>query len=213
MSLSNERDEEAGVTEADERLAPFTVSRLLASGGTANGGYLTLAVASSAGEPEVTAVGLCWHRAPSPVARAGLSAGGAANLPAVSPVRVFVAMSFREEEEPALVDYWQAMLRAAEQANREFSLMRLDYVAGDYEIVDRIYREIDAADLVIADFTLSSSNVYLELGYARGRGKRVIQTCRDDTRLEFDIRGRRTLRYRNATSLEEKLLRELDALH
>jgi nucleoside 2-deoxyribosyltransferase len=120
-------------------------------------------------------------------------------------------MSFREEEEPALVDYWQAMLRAADKARREFSLIRLDQVEGDYEIVDQIYKEIDAAHMVIADLTLSPHNVYLEIGYARGRGKRVIQTCRDDTQLEFDVRGRRTLIYRNATILEEKLLGELDA--
>jgi hypothetical protein len=121
-------------------------------------------------------------------------------------------MSFREEEEPALVDYWQAMLRAAERACREFKLIRLDEVEGDYDIVDRIYKEIDASHMVIADLTLSPPNVYLEIGYARGREKQVIQTCRYDTRLEFDVRGRRTLTYRNATTLEHKLLQELNAL-
>ena len=75
-----------------------------------------------------------------------------------------------------------------------------------------IYKEIDSAQLVIADLTLSPPNVYLELGYARGRRKRVIQTCRSDTKLEFDVRGRRTLIFRNATMLEHILLRELDAL-
>ena len=121
-------------------------------------------------------------------------------------------MSFREEEEPALVDYWQAMLRAAEQARREFSLIRVDQVEGDYDIVDQIFKEIDAAHMVIADLTLSPPNVYLEIGYARGRGKQVVQICRYDTQLEFDVRGRRTLIYRNATTLEHKLLRELDTL-
>ena len=91
-------------------------------------------------------------------------------------------------------------------------MMRLDQAEGDYEIADRIYREIDAAYLVIADLTLSSPNVYLEIGYARGRRKHVIQTCRSDTELEFDVRNRRTLIYRNATTLEHKLLRELNAL-
>jgi hypothetical protein len=121
-------------------------------------------------------------------------------------------MSFRERDEPTLVDYWHAMLRAADSARRAFNLVRLNEIDGDYEIVDRIYREIDAAHLVIADLTLSSANVYLELGYARGRQKRVIQTCRSGTRLEFDVRNRRTLVYQNATMLEQKLLQELDAV-
>jgi hypothetical protein len=129
-----------------------------------------------------------------------------------SVIRVFVAMSFRQREEPTLVDYWHAMQRAAKRARREFNLVRLDEVDGDYDIVDRIYREIDTAHLVIADLTLSSANVYLEIGYARGRQKRVIQTCRSDTRLEFDVRNWRTLVYQNATMLEHKLLRELDAV-
>jgi len=128
------------------------------------------------------------------------------------PVRVFVAMSFRELAEPTLVDYWHAMLRAAKRARREFNLVRLNEIDGDYEIVDRMYREIDAAQLVIADLTLSPANVYLELGYARGRQKRVVQMCHSGTRLEFDVRNRRTLIYQNATMLEDKLLRELDAM-
>ena len=131
--------------------------------------------------------------------------------PGSSPIRIFVAMSFREHDAPTLVDYWHAMLRAAERARGAFNLVRLDEIDGDYEIVDRIYSEIDAAQLVIADLTLSSANVYLEIGYARGRRKRVIQTCRSGTRLEFDVRKRRTLIYQNATMLEQKLLHELDA--
>ncbi len=44
-----------------------------------------------------------------------------------------------------------------------------------------------------------------------GPGKRVIQTCHEDTQLEFDIRGRRTLIYTNATMLEEGLLQRMNA--
>jgi hypothetical protein len=127
------------------------------------------------------------------------------------PIRVFVAMAFHEDE-PTLADYWHAMLRAAAGARRPLELIRPSGIDGDYEIADRIYKEIDSADLVIADLTLSSANVYLELGYARGRRKQVIQTCRSDTRLEFDVRNRRTLIYQNAAMLEHKLLQELNAL-
>jgi hypothetical protein len=189
--------------------------------GQVDNGWLAWAVVESADEPVVTAEGAYWRRASNRAHRAELPSQGLivrdpsasyASLPDEGPIRVFVAMSFREEEEPALVDYWQAMLRAAKQARREFKLIRLDEVEGDYDIVDRIYKEIDAAHIVIADLTLSPSNVYREIGYARGREKQIIQTYRYDTRLESDVRGRRTLTYRNATTLEHKLLRELDAL-
>jgi nucleoside 2-deoxyribosyltransferase len=189
--------------------------------GRVGDGWLAWAVVEAADEPAVTAEGTYWRRASNLVRSAELplqrliaadQPTSAESLPRSGPIQIFVAMSFREEEEPSLVDYWQAMLRAAEKARREFNLIRLDQVEGDYEIVDRIYKEIDAAHLIIADLTFSPPNVYLEIGYARGRGKQVIQTCRHDTQLEFDVRGRRTLIYRNATTLEQKLLRELDAL-
>jgi nucleoside 2-deoxyribosyltransferase len=184
-------------------------------------GWLVWIVVDSASEPIPTAEGIYWQRASGRVLNAELPAQGvladtASNsvrsLTGPGAIRVFVAMSFREEEEPALVDYWHAMLRAAEKSRREFNLIRMDNAEGDYDIVERMYAEIDGADLVIADLTLSPANVYLEIGYARGKGKPVIQTCRHDTSLEFDVRGRRTLIYRNATTLEEKLLREMDAL-
>ena len=128
-------------------------------------------------------------------------------------VVVFVAMSFRGEEEPALVDYFRAMERAANATELPIKLVRVDLVEGDYEISQRIMDEIDKADAVIADFTLNSSNVYFELGYARGKKRRIIQTARKGTHLEFNTRNWRTVFYRNATELEEKLGPELKAAY
>jgi hypothetical protein len=122
---------------------------------------------------------------------------------------VFVAMSFREEEDPSLVDYYRAMERAIAFTGLPVTLQRIDLVEGDYEISQEIMTQIDRADIVISDFTLNSPNVYFELGYARGRKKRVIQTARKGTVLEFDVRSWRTLMYRNATELEEKLVQEI----
>jgi nucleoside 2-deoxyribosyltransferase len=78
-----------------------------------------------------------------------------------------------------------------------------------YEISQQIMNEIDQADIVISDFTLNARNVYFELGYARGKGCRIIQTARKGTILEFDIRNWRTLFYRNATELEERFIPEI----
>jgi len=117
----------------------------------------------------------------------------------------FVAMSFRTEEEPALEDYWHAMNRAAAATRLDMHLERIDLREGDYEISTEIMKRIVAADFVIADFTLSPQNVYFEAGFARGSGKRLIQTARQGTTLEFDTRNWRTILYRNATELEAKL--------
>lgn len=124
-------------------------------------------------------------------------------------ISAFVAMSFRDEEEPALIDYFKAMKRAINSINLPIKIKRVDLVEGDYEISHKIMTEIDESDIVIADFTLNSSNVYFEVGYARASKRRIIQTARNDTVLEFDIRNWRTLFYRNATEIEERLMPEL----
>jgi hypothetical protein len=136
----------------------------------------------------------------------GRGAGG--DGPPPEKVVVFVAMSFREEEEPALVDYYEAMKRAAKATDYPIELDRIDE-PGDFEISQEIMDRIQAADIVIADFTLSPPNVYFEAGFARGCPKRIIQLARKETHLEFDVRNWHTLFYRNATELEAKLMPEL----
>ena len=121
-------------------------------------------------------------------------------------VNVFVAMSFRVEEEPALVDYFEAMKRAVREAQVPINLMRIDLLEGDYEISQKIMDKISESDFVLADFTLNPSNVYFEVGNARGSGKTVIQMARSGTLLEFDTRNWRTIFYKNATELEKELI-------
>ena len=121
-------------------------------------------------------------------------------------VNVFVAMSFRVEEEPALVDYFEAMKRAVREAQVPINLMRIDLLDGDYEISQKIMDKISESDFVLTDFTLNSRNVYFEVGNARGSGKTVIQTARSGTLLEFDTRNWRTIFYKNATELEKELI-------
>jgi len=104
------------------------------------------------------------------------------------------------------------MERAANRSVTNPKLIRIDLVEGDFEISQEIMNQIDASDAVLADFTLSPANVYFELGYARGKDKDIIQTARVGTPLEFDVRNWKTLFYKNATELEELLLRAFDAL-
>jgi hypothetical protein len=123
----------------------------------------------------------------------------------------FLAMSFRDEQEPSLVDYYEAIKRAVQRVTVPIELHRMDLIEGDYDISQGLMDAIEQADLIIGDFTLSPANVYFEVGYARGCKKHIIQTARKGTVLEFDIRNWRTLLYRNATELEAKLVLELDA--
>lgn len=127
-------------------------------------------------------------------------------------LRLFVAMSFAFEEEPALVDYFEAIRRAVARLRRRIDIRRVDLERGDYEISQAVMDIIAESDIVLADFTRSPQNVYFEAGFARGCGKPVIQTARTGTSLHFDVRTWRTTFFRNATELEEKLVGELNAI-
>jgi nucleoside 2-deoxyribosyltransferase len=169
--------------------------------------------------PVITASGKLFRRDQSNnvIDEHGFNAFGAAllegtPLPNPGRIKMFVAMSFRTEEEPALVDYYGAMKRAADRSRQDIDFVRIDICEGDYEISQEVMRQIDAVDAVLCDFTLSPHNVYFEAGYARGRGKTIVQTARARTDLEFDVRNWRTLFYKNATELEESLVRAFDAL-
>ena len=120
-------------------------------------------------------------------------------------LQVFIAMSFHTEEYPELEDYFDAMSRCISRIIPTAKIVRMDLKEGDYEISEEIMRQIDLSHIVIADFAVNSANVYFELGYARGKGKRAIQTIKKGYDPAFDIRSRRTIIYRNARELEAKL--------
>ncbi len=122
------------------------------------------------------------------------------------PMSLFVAMSFRFEEEPALVDYFEAIKRAAGTSGVPITIDRMDLIEGDYEISGAVEDTIRKSDALLADFTLNSSNVYFEAGIARGAGKYIIRIARKGTELPFDVRTWRTIFYANATQLEAQLI-------
>jgi hypothetical protein len=89
---------------------------------------------------------------------------------------------------------------------------RMDYLTFTGEIVDWMKRKIETATVVIADVSGGNPNVYLEIGYAWGKGRPTILIANDIDGLAFDVRGNRCLQYGNITALEETLAHELQEL-
>ncbi len=80
------------------------------------------------------------------------------------------------------------------------------------DILHRLRDRIETAWLVIADLTGARPNVYLEVGYAWGKGKDVLLLAREDEQLHFDVARHRCVYYKNIRQLArdlEKLLRGL----
>jgi hypothetical protein len=117
---------------------------------------------------------------------------------------LFVAMPFRED----MADHYDyGILRAAERAG--YLCERADQAHFTGDVLEWVRARIDAATLVVADLSYANPNVYLEVGYAWGRGKPALLMVRDTEDLKFDVRGQRCLIYKRIKDLEEKLHTEL----
>jgi len=123
---------------------------------------------------------------------------------------IFVLMSFQEE--PHLIDAYDAIERAVKQWNTDASIQRVDCIKDDYKINEKILECIDKAGLVIADLTGERPNVYYELGYSRAKGKRLIQTSMTGTILHFDVREYNTIMWDCARTLEKSLIKRLNSM-
>lgn len=62
-------------------------------------------------------------------------------------------------------------------------------------ILDRIYRQIDGADLIIADMTGQNANVFYEVGYAHAKQKICILLTQDSDDIPFDLKHKRHIVY------------------
>jgi hypothetical protein len=64
----------------------------------------------------------------------------------------------------------------------------------------------------VADLTDANPNVYLEVGYAWGRGVNTVLIVADGDELKFDVRTQRCLAFRSIRHLQELLTSELKSL-
>jgi hypothetical protein len=120
---------------------------------------------------------------------------------------VFVAMPFAEE----CADRFRYGIQGAANA-AGYLCERADLASFTGDVIAWVKDRIDSAALVIADLTAANPNVYLEVGYAWGRGVRTVLIVAQGEDVKFDVRTQRHLEFRNIGHLEELLTKELKAL-
>lgn len=119
----------------------------------------------------------------------------------------FVAMPFSPELEDT---FHYGILSPVKAAG--MLCERVDQAAFDGPIIQRIKERIETAKVVIADLSMANPNVYLEVGYAWGRGRPTVLLVRDVKELRFDVASYRCIVYRSIRDLETLLTRELERL-
>jgi len=97
----------------------------------------------------------------------------------------------------------------------DINAIRIDEVESSGIINEEVLQHINDSEYIIVDLTNERPNVYYELGYAHGLGKRlenIILVAKKGTALHFDIRNMRTIFYRNHEKLRKKLNKRLKAI-
>lgn len=140
----------------------------------------------------------------SPEIRQTLRTAGYASA---SKPRVFVAMPFAEEMSDTFHYGIQGAVNAA-----GLLAERADLAAFTGDVMQWVRDRIATAHLVVADLTGGNPNVYLEVGYAWGKGVPTVLLTKDSGALKFDVRGQRCIVYSSIKDLETKLAAELRAL-
>lgn len=125
--------------------------------------------------------------------------------------RVFVAIPYSEEFQ----NVYEFGIYPAVR-NCGFICERVDETHFTGDVLGRIKGCIEAADLVIADLTDGRPNVYLEVGYAWGRGVPVIFVAKKRETLHFDVSTHRCIFYGRFTQFAkdlEELIRGIEPPH
>jgi hypothetical protein len=120
---------------------------------------------------------------------------------------VFVAMPFA----PEFDDYFHYGIQQAVNT-AGFLCERADLATFTGDVIVWVKERIDSARLLVADLSTANPNVYLEVGYAWGKGIPTVLLARDRADLKFDVKGQRCLLYTSIRRLEELLTRELGGL-
>jgi hypothetical protein len=120
---------------------------------------------------------------------------------------VFVAMPFAEE----YADRFHYGIQGAANA-AGYLCERADLASFTGDVVAWVKDRIGSAALVVADLTAANPNVYLEVGYAWGRGVNTVLVVAEGDELKFDVRTQRYLVFRSIRHLEDLLTEELKAL-
>jgi nucleoside 2-deoxyribosyltransferase len=101
----------------------------------------------------------------------------------MKPLSVFVVMPFSDE----FRDIYELGIKAA-CIEAGAACERVDEQLFLENILDRIYSQIENADVIVGEISGRNPNVFYEVGYAHGIGKQVILVTSKETDIPFDLR-------------------------
>ncbi len=95
--------------------------------------------------------------------------------------------------------------------NAGYAPIFIDEVQHNDFITPELLKHIRDSKFVVADLTHENNGAYFEEGYAMGLDKPVIQLCKQDTKLHFDIAQKNTIMWKTEDDIPEKLCNRIKA--
>lgn len=117
---------------------------------------------------------------------------------------VLVAMSFNQTE-----ILREAIRKGINQAG--YNAIFIDEVQHNDFITPELLKYIKDSKFVVVDLTHQNNGAYFEEGYAMGLGKPVIQLCKHDVKLHFDVAQKNTIMWESEDDIPEKLCNRIKA--
>lgn len=141
------------------------------------------------------------------------------------PKNIFVACSLSSRQEMESVR--NMIKEAIEKIKTDYpdiniQQIRIDEHHGEsFELTQKLFTEIDAADLVIADLTEEKQNVYCEIGYAKAKNKRFILTYKPKDESDGNLKNKihqdlipyKYIQYNQVDQLRDKLIEDIKAIY
>jgi len=106
---------------------------------------------------------------------------------------IFVLMPFKQD----FADIYKFGIKGAAEDVGAYA-ERVDEQMFAEGILERIFNQINKADIIVADMTGQNSNVFYEVGYAHALNKIVLLLTQDANDIPFDLKHRTHLVYENS---------------
>lgn len=119
--------------------------------------------------------------------------------------QVLVAMKFGDDTIPLR----EAIRKGVADAG--YIAIFIDEVQHNDFITPELLKHIKDSKFVVADLTHQNNGAYFEEGYAMGLGKPVIQLCKKDVQLHFDIAQKNTIIWKAEDEIPERLTNRIKA--
>jgi nucleoside 2-deoxyribosyltransferase len=113
----------------------------------------------------------------------------------------FVLMPF----DPAFNDIYKFGIQET-ATNLGVVAERVDEQKFSETMLERIYRQIESADFIIADMTGKNPNVFYEVGYAHARGKLCTLLTQTAADIPFDLKHHRHIVYNGSIQTLQSML-------